>query len=220
MKLNFSFNSQDNNVNLRINGPLMINPLNGENFFTQNQNLQIFRNNLINENILPFEFQGLKLNQNAQPDIQNKDAKSLELDTFIEGIMKNQEKIDEESYKKMRGMFFNIITSHKGSVILQKTIKKTNKDILSLILDEIIEGVHYLMVDPYANYYCQKFFNNLKTSDRIRFLNHLDPYIFEISKSKIGTYPLQAFIEYMSNVDEKKVVLNSVRHCLLDLCLV
>ncbi len=143
-----------------------------------------------------------------------------DIDSYLESTMKNQEKIDEDSYKKMRGMFFSILTCHKGSVILQKTIKKTHKDILSLILDEIIEGVHNLMVDPYANYFCQKFFQNLKTSDKVRFLSWMSPYISDISKSKIGTYPLQAFIEYMSSFEEKVVVLEAIRPHVYELCFV
>jgi hypothetical protein len=141
-----------------------------------------------------------------------------EIEEFTEFVLRNQERIEEECYKKMKGQFLKIITTQNGSRMLQKVLKKSNKEILSLILDEISEKIHELIIDPYANYFCQKFFAVLKSQDRIKFLQSISYHFIEISKSKIGTYPIQAFIEQLSSNEEKSLIIDCIKDYLLDLC--
>ena len=146
--------------------------------------------------------------------------KSCEMDEWLELHLKNSDRIDEESYTVMKGMFAKLLTTHNGSVLLQKNIKKTNNKILTLILDEILIYLNVLMIDPYANYFCQKFFSLLNNRDRIRFLKHISSHLGEVCKSKVGTYPMQTIIEIMIDIEEKKVVVEGIREIVYDLCLV
>jgi hypothetical protein len=152
-------------------------------------------------------------NNNNSDEIQNK-----EIEEFVENLLRNSDKIDESIYQRLKGMFCHIITTQNGSRSLQKVIKKTNKDILSLILKEIIDKLDDLIVDSYANYFTQKFFGALKSSDRLKFLSQLGINLVEISKSKIGTYPIQAFIEQLVTHDEKKIIIEAMKEHILDLC--
>jgi len=49
----------------------------------------------------------------------------------------NLEKIDEDSYKKMCGKFYEIITASHASKGIQKALKSTISSILSKIFNEV-----------------------------------------------------------------------------------
>jgi hypothetical protein len=146
--------------------------------------------------------------------------KTSDIDEWLENHLKNLDRIDEESYSMIKGMFAKLLTTHNGSVLLQKNIKKTNNKILALILEEIAPFLNVLMIDPYANYFCQKFFSLLNNKDRIKYLKQVSPYLSEVCKSKVGTYPMQTIIEIMIDIDEKKVVVEAIKENVYDLCLV
>jgi hypothetical protein len=110
--------------------------------------------------------------------------------------------------------------SQNGSRILQKCISKTSKNILHLILLEIGNKISDMLMDPYANYFCPKFFSDLLQSDRLLFLNFIKPKIVLIAKNKIGTYPLQFIIENLQTEEEYQIVIESIENHILELCLV
>lgn len=142
----------------------------------------------------------------------------LNYEEYARNVLSNSDHINYDMFNLLKGKFYNILTTQNGSRILQKAITKTNKEILSWILFEIIEQVNELIVNPYANYFMQKFFIVLKTSDRLIFLSKLK--VIELSKSKIGTYPMQSFIEQLSHKEEKQIILDAIRNDILNLCYV
>ena len=84
--------------------------------------------------------------------------------------MKPNEKIDEECLKYFKNNFLTIIKSQNGSRVLQKALNKTCKEILSIIFLEIKFHLKDLLVDSYANYFCQRFYDFLEFNERIEFL--------------------------------------------------
>ena len=78
---------------------------------------------------------------------------------------------EEYIYNFVKGNFLSIIKNHKGSKIFQKYLKSTHSDeILHLIFIELSPNLEELIIDPYANYFCKKFFSYLNPMDRIEFL--------------------------------------------------
>jgi hypothetical protein len=136
----------------------------------------------------------------------------------IEKIDYNKNLIDIEDYNKLKGNFLNLITSQNGSRFMQKIYLNTNYDILKKIFDEISNSISDCMIDPYANYFCQKFFGVLKKEERIIFLKSIIEKIIDISISKIGTYPLQSVIGQLNNENEIEMILNALNGKILDLC--
>ena len=63
----------------------------------------------------------------------------MDFGDILENKIKITEKIDEESYFLLKGNFLHIIKSQNGSRILQKSLNKTNYDIISCIFFEIQE---------------------------------------------------------------------------------
>lgn len=133
--------------------------------------------------------------------------------------MRVQEEIDTETYEIFNGSFLKIITSQNGSRVLQKALKKTSGEILTKIFSEVRDKIVGMMVDSYANYFCQKFFTFLNFEDRISFLLIMKESLEDISNSKVGTYPLQAIIENLKIDEEKKIVIEGVRGKVISMCL-
>ena len=128
------------------------------------------------------------------------------------------ERIDDSTWKKIKGNLFKIVTTQNGSRSLQKAVKKTNKDILCFMFEEIQDHISTLIMDNYANYFCQKFYSYLSLPERINFLNKINNNILEISKSKVGTYTLQAIIEYVTSREEKIIFANMFQNNFIELC--
>jgi hypothetical protein len=77
------------------------------------------------------------------------------------------------------------------------------------------------MIDPYANYFCQKMFNYLDGEHRLIYLSKIKDYLLFIGKNRIGTYPLQSIIETLGSEDEKKVIVAGINSKdFLELCIV
>lgn len=67
------------------------------------------------------------------------------------------------------------------------------------------------MVDPYANYFCQKFYAFLDFEDKLLFLSNIVENFTQIANNKIGTYPLQAVLEQLRSDREKNMVIEAIR---------
>jgi len=93
-----------------------------------------------------------------------------EVDEQLENKVKLFEKIDEESLHHFKGNFLKIIKSQNGSRILQKALNRTPKEVFTLIFYEIKHALPDLLVDSYANYFCQRFYDHLEFKEKIEFL--------------------------------------------------
>ena len=120
-------------------------------------------------------------------------------------------KIDHYIYGLIKGKFFNIIKNHKGSKIFQKYLKLTHSDILHQIFLELSQNLEDLITDPYANYFCKRFFTYLNQKDRIDFLKGIEKSMVKLSSDSIGTYPIQTIIEHVGSKNEKIIIINALK---------
>ena len=128
-------------------------------------------------------------------------------------------KIDHYIYGLIKGKFFNIIKNHKGSKIFQKYLKSTHSDILHQIFVELSSNLEELITDPYANYFCKRFFTFLNQKDRIDFLKGIEKSIVKLSSDSIGTYPIQTIIEHVGSKNEKVIIVNALKESVKELCI-
>ena len=237
----------ENNINMNINNSMCngipnyynINNVN-PNFFLMNKNLNIqkigFNNNLLlnpdNNNITlcnninnKFINQDFNINNNqlhkkffttSIPERTNMHVEIL-LYELNSALTKN-EKIDYFIYNKLKGNFVNIIKTHRGSRIFQNYLKNTHSDIIHQIFTEINPSLIELIIDPYANYFCKRFFNFLNQKDRIDFLLSINNLLIKLSINNIGTYPIQGIIEQLISKNEKKIIINSIKDYINELC--
>ena len=133
--------------------------------------------------------------------------------------MEKTGKIDHYIYGLIKGKFFNIIKNHKGSKIFQKYLKSTHSDILHQIFVELSSNLEELITDPYANYFCKRFFTFLNQKDRIDFLKGIEKSIVKLSSDSIGTYPIQTIIEHVGSKNEKIIIVNALKESVKELCI-
>ena len=120
-------------------------------------------------------------------------------------------KIDHYIYGLIKGKFLSIIKNHKGSKIFQKYLKSTHSDILHQIFVELRPNLEELITDPYANYFCKRFFTYLNQKDRIDFLKDIEKSMVKLSSNSIGTYPIQTIIEHVGSKNEKIIIVNALK---------
>jgi hypothetical protein len=77
---------------------------------------------------------------------------------------------------------------------------------------EILPYLKDLIIDPYANYFCRRFFTYLNQKDRNEYLNSIKDSLVELSCNIIGTYPIQGIIEFIGSKTEKQLVINSIKN--------
>ena len=201
MTMNYNNNNNNNlyfqNIvmNNTINNNEIVNPImnseNNNSFFTNNNNINL-NNNLNNLN-----------NNNCIND---------NLIFQLKHLLEHTGKIDFYIYNLIKGKIVSIIKNHKGSKIFQKYLKSTHSDeILHLIFVELFPFLPDLIIDPYANYFCKKFFTYLNQKDRIDFLKNIEKNLVELSSDSIGTYPIQSIIEHLSSKNEKNIILSGIK---------
>ena len=156
-------------------------------------------NNISNNNIS---------NNNANNNSNINDNLIYELKHLLE----RTGKIDYYIYNFVKGKLLSIIKNHKGSKIFQKYLKSTHSDeILHLIFIELNPNLEELIIDPYANYFCKKFFTYLNQKDRIEFLKSIEKSLVELSSDSIGTYPIQSIIEHLNSKNEKNIIISGIK---------
>ena len=205
MTMNYNNNNNNNlyfqNIimNNTINNNEIVNPImnseNNNSFFTNNNNINLNKN----------------LNNNLN-NLNNNNCINDNLIFELKHLLEHTGKIDFYIYNLIKGKIVSIIKNHKGSKIFQKYLKSTHSDeILHLIFVELFPFLSDLIIDPYANYFCKKFFTYLNQKDRIDFLKNIEKNLVELSSDSIGTYPIQSIIEHLSSKNEKNIILSGIK---------
>ena len=198
-----TINDNNNNNNLYLKNNIMKNSLNN-NEIINNMNSESINNFFKNNNN---NINNININLNKNNNCIN-DNLIFELKHLLE----HTGKIDFYIYNLIKGKIVSIIKNHKGSKIFQKYLKSTHSDeILHLIFVELFPFLSDLIIDPYANYFCKKFFTYLNQKDRIDFLKNIEKNLVELSSDSIGTYPIQSIIEHLSSKNEKNIILSGIK---------
>ena len=175
------------------------------NYLNFNNNF-LFNNNQIDE-IFNSNNNEIKINDNY--------SNNCNMDNFIselKNILDKTGKIDYHIYNLIKGKFLSIIKNHKGSKLFQKYFKSFQSDeIIHLLYLELCPNLEEFITDPYANYFCKKFFSFLNPKDRIDFLKKIEKSIIKYSCDSIGTYPIQTIIENLISKLEKNIIILSIK---------
>ena len=156
-------------------------------------------------------------NKNNNREIKNNDnhTNNCVMDSFVcelKNILDKTGKIDYHIYNLIKGKFLSIIKNHKGSKLFQKYFKSFQSDeIIHLLYLEVCPNLDEFITDPYANYFCKRFFSFLNQKDRIDFLKKIEKSIISYSCDSIGTYPIQTIIESLISKLEKNIIISSIK---------
>ena len=207
---NFNFNKNNNSRFLRKSVSLNNNSNNNLYFkniiMNNNINNEIINNNKNAENKNNF------MNINNNNINVNNNSINDNLIFELRHLLEHSGKIDFYIYNIIKGKIVSIIKNHKGSKIFQKYLKSTHSDeILHLIFVELYPNLEELIIDPYANYFCKKFFTYLNQKDRIEFLKSIEKPLIELSSDSIGTYPILSIIEHLNTKNEKNIIISGIK---------
>ena len=219
-----------NPFNFNVN---LLNSLPNQNFIQPNYIINNINNNIFN-NINNFQRSSnrkktydakVEKKEIKKTEIRNNDKKfgsvifpketNLKLEILIyelKNILYRTDKIDHFIYSKIQGNIVDIIKTHKGSRIFQNYLKNTHCDILHQIFTEINPYLNELLIDPYANYFCKKFFTFINQKDRIEFLKTIKDSLIKLSSNNIGTFPIQGIIEHIGSKLEKDIIVDSIKN--------
>lgn len=158
-----------------------------------------------------------------KPSHRYKHKSDIDLAIVVQTVSQELEKfsdkteIENEMYKHFHGRFKDFLTTQSGSRRLQGLIKQTNKEILKLILFELLPFLSLLMMDKYANYFMQLFYAELEFSMKLVFLVYIERYFPTIAKNAIGTYPLQTILSKLESEIEQNIVISRLENHLQEL---
>ena len=213
--LNFFNTNFDNNYN-QVNNIKFANYDDDNNYLKNIQNNMFQNYNINNNTINNNNINNNKINKGNYKESRRKTYPSLNknieyLIFQLQNDLERTSKIDNHIYNLMKGHFCKIIKSQKGSKIFQKYLKSTHWDILHQILLQIDDHLEELITDPYANYFCKKFFTYLNQTDRIDFLKQIEKSMVQLSSNSIGTYPMQTIIEHVDSKSEKIIIISALK---------
>ena len=206
------YNNNYININTNSNSGLM------ENYINYNRDIERKKTYDIKKNSL--EKNKIKENKFGSALIPNTINLKLEMLIYeMKKLLLKYEKIDYYIFSKLQGNIISIIKTHKGSRIFQNYLKNTQCEILHQILLEILPQLSELLINPYANYFCKKFFTFLNQKDRIEFLTNIKSSLYFLCTNNIGTYPIQGIIEYLGSKAEKNIIINEIKFKIKELCI-
>ena len=211
---NYLNNNINNNINNYNYNPNVNNNASffKRNSFSFNNNSLYFKNNINNNNYNNKIAENKNNYINNSNNIINNNSINDNLIFELKHLLEHSGKIDFYIYNLIKGKIVFIIKNHKGSKIFQKYLKSTHSDeILHLIFIELYTNLEELIIDPYANYFCKKFFTYLNPKDRIDFLKNIEKSLIELSSDSIGTYPLQSIIEHLNSKNEKNIIISGIK---------
>ena len=206
------YNNNYININANSNSGLM------ENYINYNRDIERKKTYDIKKNSL--EKNKIKENKFGSALIPNTINLKLEMLIYeMKKLLLKYEKIDYYIFSKLQGNIISIIKTHKGSRIFQNYLKNTQCEILHQILLEILPQLSELLINPYANYFCKKFFTFLNQKDRIEFLTNIKSSLYSLCTNNIGTYPIQGIIECLGSKAEKNIIINEIKFKIKELCI-
>lgn len=147
--------------------------------------------------------------------------KSLQMEMMLIEVgnaLLKVEQIDYYIYTRLQRNFTNVIKTHKGSKLFQNYLKNTSPDILHNIFLEIKPDLLNIISDPYANYFCKRFYTYLSQKDRVDFLYAIQSEIVHLSLDNIGTYPIQAIVDQVVSNSEKSIIIHAIEDSLALFC--
>jgi hypothetical protein len=164
-------------------------------------------------NIEELKIENLIIENNLLDDIEKCEINCIDYNN----ILKLSDRIDKESFNRLKPIFVNIINSQNGSKMLQKCLEKTKKNILRLILDEVTKSLSIIFSNINSNEFCQIFFSYLDSKERKRFISELNTNFVELSRNKFTSNTLYIFITQIISSEEKTLIVACIRDNLLEI---
>jgi hypothetical protein len=122
----------------------------------------------------------IDVNWYNQPGMDSGNHVNLNLNDCVfhgnEKMLNASDKIDDKLYNYLKGNFIAIIRTQNGSRIFQKYLKNTSQVIITKIFEEVLPFIKDLLLDLYANYFCQKLYGVIQFTEKILWLKAVNNF--------------------------------------------
>jgi hypothetical protein len=142
-----------------------------------------------------------KIFMNNNKNNQNNNNQKIIIDDFLEYI------------HSLPMPLVDFLCTSKGIVEIQTKIPKSNNDYKIFIIMLIKkEGLSNIMKNIYGNYFFQKLIKNSDEQFISLILSYISENFVDISKDQSGTFSIQALLEEVSNIEQRKNILSYIKN--------
>ena len=103
----------------------------------------------------------------------------------------------------------SVFSNQRSTILLQKCLLETNKDLLNNIINEISGTYSEIIKNKNGNYFCSDLFKVCDKNQRIIILKEIYNTLSEDCVDEYGTHPIQTLIELSECEEEYKLILSS-----------
>ena len=134
-------------------------------------------------------------------------------------LLKQTQTINAYIYTKLKGIFFPIITTHRGSRMFTSYFKTTSPDIIHLLYAETKPFITEILTNTNSSHFYKKFYTYLSHQDKIDFLLLIQESFIVYALDTVGTYPIQYIIEQVPSLQEQHIIIECIIPHINMLCL-
>ena len=190
------YHNKINNINNNINFIKYANTTNNNYYININCLNKKNRNNISNNKNV-----NNKIFMNNNKNNQNNNNQKIIIDDFLEYI------------HSLPMPLVDFLCTSKGIVEIQTKIPKSNDDYKIFIIMLIKkEGLSNIMKNIYGNYFFQKLIKNSDEQFISLILSYISENFVDISKDQSGTFSIQALLEEVSNIEQRKKILSYIKN--------
>jgi len=108
-----------------------------------------------------------------------------------------------------KGDILSAFNNQKNTLLLQKYLSETNKDLLNNIINEMSGTFSEIIKNKNGNYFCSDLFKVCDKNQRIIILKEIHNTLSEDCVDEYGTHPIQTLIELSQCEEEYELILSS-----------
>lgn len=110
------------------------------------------------------------------------------------------------------GKVVQLAKTQSGSRFLQERVSDGQKQYIEIIGTEVYDNMVELMCDMFGNYLMQKLLRKFSSAQRISLLERLGSDMTAVCRDKQGTRVMQKIMQYVSEPDERLVIITALEN--------
>ena len=128
----------------------------------------------------------------------------------ISTLLKQIQTINAYIYTKLKGIFYPLITTHRGSRMFTSYFKSTSPDIIHLLYTETKPFLNEILTNTNSSHFYKKFYTYLSHTDKLDFLLHIQDSFITYALDTVSTYPIQHIIEQTPSLQEQHIIIECI----------
>ena len=128
----------------------------------------------------------------------------------ISTLLKQIQTINAYIYTKLKGIFYPLITTHRGSRMFTSYFKSTSPEIIHLLYTETKPFLNEILTNTNSSHFYKKFYTYLSHTDKLDFLLHIQDSFITYALDTVSTYPIQHIIEQTPSLQEQHIIIECI----------